>query len=352
VKLVPNPAYTGPQKPHLAAFEELPFVTDEAEYDVLRSPGAVGTVDVGYIPSQDLPADGADPVPGYSLSPWYEWGISYYTVNELSTVGDHAAIFRQLYFRQALAYLMNQPATIKGPLRGYGFQTTGPVGLQPSTQWLSRQARTNPFPYDPAKAESVLTSHGWHVVPDGTTTCADPGLCGPGIAKGTPLSFTMAYVSGQAWLADELTQLRTSERALGIRLTLKQEPFTQVVDDYAGNCKLANLPCAWDMADWGLGWSFYPDVEPTGEGLFLCDDAANSSGYCDKTNDAMIEATLSSSSDQLVYRWENYLSTRLPVEWQADPPYQLTAVTGTLRGVLPQESTLNITPEYWYYASS
>jgi peptide/nickel transport system substrate-binding protein len=39
--------------------------------------------------------------------------------------------WRQLYFRQAMAYLMNQAAVIAGPLRGYG----GP----PSARWPARQ---------------------------------------------------------------------------------------------------------------------------------------------------------------------------------------------------------------------
>ena len=358
-KLVPNPAYTGPQKPHLAAFEELPFTTDAAEYDVLRSSGSGGnSVDVGYIPQPNLPAKpagvtvGGNPLSGYTLDPWYQWGISFYTMNEQSTVGDHAAVFKQVYFRQALAYLMNQAAVIAGPLKGYGFLTTGPVATQPVTQWLSQQGKSDPFPYNPAKAKALLTSHGWNVVAGGTTTCKTPSLCGPGIAAGTPLSFTMAYANGQAWIAAEMTQLQSNEAALGIKLNLKPEPFTQVVDAYAGNCKVASLPCNWDMADWGLGWSFYPDVEPTGEELFLCGDPADSSGFCDPTNDAMVDKTLSNSSDQLMYNWENYLAPLLPLMWQPNAPYQMTEVTNTLRGVLPQSSTLMITPEDWYYVKS
>jgi peptide/nickel transport system substrate-binding protein len=355
VKLVPNTAYSGPQKPHLAAFEELPFTTDSAEYDVLRSPSSGSTINVGYIPSQNLPpksSGGGNPVSGYTMSPWYQWGISFYAVNENSTVGDHGAIFKQLYFRQALAYLMDEQSIITGPLRGYGFQTTGPVADQPATSWLSTQQQSDPFPYSPTAAKALLTSHGWDVVANGTTTCANPSLCGAGISKGTALNFTMTYASGQAWISDEMVQLQSAEAGVGIKLNLKPEPFTQVVTSYAGNCKLANLPCNWDEADWGLGWSFYPDVEPTGEELFECSDPANSGGYCNTSNDAMVAATLTNSSDSLMYSWENYLAKQVPNEWQPNAPYQDTEVSDTLRGVLPQESTLMITPEYWYYVKS
>ena len=77
VTMVPNKSYSGPDKPHLSQFEELPFTTDAAEYDVLRSPSSSSKIDVGYIPSEDLPAKpanaavGGNPLPGYTLGPWY-----------------------------------------------------------------------------------------------------------------------------------------------------------------------------------------------------------------------------------------------------------------------------------------
>jgi peptide/nickel transport system substrate-binding protein len=355
VAMVPNPAYSGPDKPHLSQFEELPFTTDAAEYDVMRAPSSSSKIDVGYIPSEDLSpkpagaAVGANPMPGYTLAPWDDWGISFYTMNEQDTIGDHGAIIRQLYFRQAMAYLLNGQAVLQGPLKGYGSLTTGPVAPVPATSWLSPQEGTNAFPYNPAKAKSLLTSHGWTVTPGGTDTCTNPSLCGAGITKGSTLNFTFAYVTGLSWVTAEMTQLQSNALAVGIKLNLKPEPFNTVVAGDSGNCVVAKLPCNWDMADWGLGWSFYPDVLPTGETLFECGAIANSGGYCDKTDDSMIEQTLDSSNLSYMYTWENYLQTQLPVEWQPNAPYQITEVVDNLKGVLPQEPTLNITPEDWYY---
>jgi peptide/nickel transport system substrate-binding protein len=355
VAMVPNKSYSGPDKPHLSQFEELPFTTDTAEYDVLRAPSSSSKIDVGYIPSVDLSAKpanaavGANPLAGYTLAPWNDWGISFYTINEQSTIPDHAAIFKQLYFRQALAYLLNGQAVLQGPLKGYGSETTGPVASVPATSWLSSQQANNAFPYNPAKAKSLLTSHGWSVAAGGTTTCATPSLCGPGISKGTALSFTFAYATGQAWIQAELTQLQSNAAALGIKLNLKPEPFNTVVGAYSGNCVVAKLPCNWDMADWGLGWSFYPDVLPTGETLFECGAIANSGGYCDPTNDSLIDQTLASSNLSYMYNWQNYLQTQLPVEWQPNAPYQITEVASNLKGVLPQTPTLMLDPEDWYY---
>jgi peptide/nickel transport system substrate-binding protein len=355
--MVPNKSYSGPVKPHIAVFKEAPFTTDSAEYNVLRSPG--NSISVGYIPTQDLPTKaisapvGRNPLPGYYLAPQITWGVSFYTMNEQSTNSDHAAIFKQLYFRQAMAYLMNQPANLAGPLRGYGVTQNGPVGSYPATSFLSPQGKKGvTFPYNPAKAKALLTSNGWSVVPQGTTTCAKPGTgageCGAGITKGSPLTFTFLYASGTAWISQEALQLQSSGALVGIKLNLASQPFDDVVSD-AGNCVVAKIPCDWDMADWGLGWSFAPDYYPSGETLFLCGAIANSAGYCDKTNDALIEQTLTNNSLSLFYKWQNYLATQLPVEWQVNAPYLISEVVNNLKGVAPQSSTLTLNPENWYY---
>ncbi len=57
ITFVPNASYSGPAKPKLAEFQEVPFTTDTAEYDVLRSPSPSTRIDVGYLPQQDAPAN-------------------------------------------------------------------------------------------------------------------------------------------------------------------------------------------------------------------------------------------------------------------------------------------------------
>ena len=357
ITFVPNKSYSGPVKPRLAAFQEVPFITDAAEYDVLRSPSSSTKIDVGYLPQQDAPpkpagaAVGANPLAarGYTLVPWQVWGINYFVVNYQSTTGN-APVIRQLYFRQALEDLMNQAAVVAGPLRGYGVATNGPVADAPVTLFLSPKGKAGEaFPYDPARARSLLASHGWTVVPGGVSTCADPGRCGPGIRKGQGLSFTLPYASGTAWIEAEMTQLKSNAAAVGIRLNLVPRPFAQVLALAGGNCVVAKTPCSWDMANWGGGWSFAPDFEPTGEELFECGAIANSGGFCDQTNDAMIGQTLISSNMQYMYDWQDYLAAQLPVLWQPNADYQLTEIASNLKGVTPQSPTLSINPENWYF---
>jgi peptide/nickel transport system substrate-binding protein len=357
VTFVPNKKYSGPVKPKLSAFEEVPFTTDSAEYDVLQSPSSSTKIDVGYLPTQDAPAKpasatvGRNPLSarGYTLDPWEIWGINYYVLNYQSTTGN-GPVFKQLYFREALAYLMNQAAVIAGPLRGYGTATVGPVPNTPVTSFLSPKGKQGTqFPYDPGKAKALLTSHGWTVVPNGVTTCSDPAKCGPGIKKGQGLSFNFPYATGISWITSEMTQLQSNAATLGIKLNIEPEPFNEVTATAGGNCVVTKSPCSWDMGNWGGGWSFAPNFLPTGEELFKCGAVANSGGYCDSSNDGLISKTLTSGNLSYMYQWQDYLATQLPVEWEPNADYQLTEVTDNLKGVTPQSPTLDITPENWYY---
>jgi peptide/nickel transport system substrate-binding protein len=357
VTFVPNKSYSGPVKPKLAAFEEVPFTTDAAEYNVLQAGVSNGKIDVGYLPEVDAPArpvgsspltPGANPLAakGYTLAPpYFPWGIGFYVLNFHSTTGN-GPVIRQLYFRQVLAYLTNQAAVINGPLRGYGAPTVGPVPATPMTSFLSPKGRRgDPYPYNPGKAKTLLASHGWTVVPDGVSTCADPALCGPGIKKGQGLSLTFPYPGGVSWIALEMDQLQSSASLAGIRLNLRPEPFNELP---GGNCVVTKSPCNWDGVA-GVGWSYAPDYLPTGEALFMCGVPANAGGYCDKTNEAMINKTLTSGNLSYLYKWQDYLSAQLPVEWTPNPVWLLTEIASNLRGVLPQSPTLDINPENWYF---
>jgi peptide/nickel transport system substrate-binding protein len=350
---VPNPSYSGPIKPTLKEFQEVPFTTDAAEYGVLQAPNS--SITVGYLPEQDAPAKpqgatvGRNPLKGYTLSPLYSWGINYYVVNFQSSTGN-GPIINQLYFRQAMAYLMNQQSVITGPLRGYGVPTVGPVPGAPVTQFLSPKGQQgDPFPYNQSKAKDLLTSHGWKITPNGVSTCTNPVLCGAGVKQGQGLSFNFPYATGTAWIASEMNQLQSNAAAVGIKLNLAPKPFNQVIALAGGNCVVTKSSCSWDLANWGGGWVYVPDYQPTGEELFMCGIPANSGGYCNKQNDSLINTTLTNSATQPMYTWQNFVSPQLPMEWQPNGAYELTEIANNLKGATPQPATLGINPENWYF---
>ena len=166
-------------------------------------------------------------------------------MNFQSTTGN-GPVIRQLYFRQALAYLSNQKAVIEGPMRGYGEATVGPVGSTPVSKFLSPTGRaelnseTGPYPFSIAKAKALLSSHGWTVVPGGTTSCADPAKCGPGIPQGKTLSFNFKYANGDGWLTSEMAELQSNAAQAGIKLNLESKPIGQIAEPVA-NCVITKI---------------------------------------------------------------------------------------------------------------
>jgi peptide/nickel transport system substrate-binding protein len=296
---VPNKEYSGPVKPTLAEFKELPFTTESAEYNVLQAGG--NQIDVGYLPTTDAPSTsnpsqaGSNPVNGYTLAPLYLWSINYFPVNQQSTTAN-GPIDKQLYFRQALQYLVNQAGVISGPLHGYGYPTVGPVGTFPATDYLSPKGKEgDPFPYSVDKAKSLLTEHGWKINPNGVSTCEDPSKCGDGVKEGQGLQFNLPYATGTGWIEEMVTQLQSNASLVGIKLNVEPKPFNQVTAIGGGNCVVAHISCAWDMVLWGGGWTFVPDYYPSGETLFMSGSGANSSGFSDSQNDSLINESITAN---------------------------------------------------------
>ena len=144
VTMVPNKTYSGPAKPKLSELSFVPFTSDSAEYTALKT----GQVDVGYIPTQDLPqkpANSALPATnplgsGYQLQPFFNYGIQYAQPNfNNPQVGF---LVRQLYIRQALQSVVDQPGIAKAIWRGYATPTSGPARPRCRTRTRRRSRRS------------------------------------------------------------------------------------------------------------------------------------------------------------------------------------------------------------------
>jgi peptide/nickel transport system substrate-binding protein len=346
----PNPSYSGPVKPTLAKFVELPFTSTAAEFNALVG----GKVTVGALPSEDLTAPAKSPlVPGannprlagkFSLEPWYPWGINYfpYNFNSVGDGGQAGKIFKQLYFRQAFQLLVDQPLYIEKVFKGYAVPTYGPVPVLPKNSFATAFEQRDPYAYDVKRAIGLLASHGWNVDPKGVTTCRDAAKCG--VPAGTPLSFTMQYVGGEP-TEQELVQAEAAAwQQAGIKVTLTSGSFDTVIGT-AIPC--SGKSCTWELEDWGGGWVFAPDYYPSGELLFQTAAGSNSGSYSSKQADALIKAT--NFGDASLAQYENFLTEDLPVVWQPNLRYELTEVQNNLQGVFPQNPLLTINPENWYF---
>jgi peptide/nickel transport system substrate-binding protein len=345
----PNASYSGPVKPTLAKFVELPFTSDTSEFNALVG----GKLTVGALPSADVTDPAKSPlVPGannprlgnFNLQPWYAWGINYFPYNFNSTGdgGEAGKVFQQLYFRQAFQMLVDQPLFIDKLFKNYAVPTYGPVPVLPKNSFATAFEAKNPYAYNVQRAVSLLTSHGWKVDPKGTTTCTDATKCG--VPAGTPLAFTLQYVGGDV-TEQELMQAEVgSWQQAGIKITLTTGSFDTVIGT-AIPC--SGKSCSWELQNWGGGWVFSPDYYPSGELLFQTGAGSNSGSYSNPTADKLIKET--NFGDSTLAGYENFLTSNLPVVWQPNLRYALTEVQKNLQGVFPQNPLLTINPENWYF---
>jgi peptide/nickel transport system substrate-binding protein len=351
VKMVPNTKYSGPDKPKVSVFEEIPFTSDTAEFNELRA----GDLTIGYIPAQDLGQKSYMESHGYDFAPWNSFGIVYFPYN--FTDPTTGPIFKQLYFRQAFQSLVNQSEYIKKFLFGYGTIGNGPVPTYPlgNADLTKLESSGQVYPYDPSKAVALLKDHGWTVKAGGTTTCTKPGTgtgeCGAGIAAGAALSFRLLYASGSVPLTDEMEALKSTEaQEAGIQIALSTAPFGQVIaTTFGGGCS-STSPCSgWDLGNWGGGWVYSPDYFPTGEELFETGASSNPGYYSSPEANKLIATTNTdatvSGEIKALDTYENYLAKQLPVVWMPSQPYQLTMYKKSLKGLVPQGVFDEIYPE-------
>jgi peptide/nickel transport system substrate-binding protein len=350
--MVPNKTYGGPKSKDYPTLQTVPFTSDDAEVNALKS----GAVDVGYLPVNDLGQLS-------SLSKTYvdygypDFGWTYAAYNFKDTTGDFDKIIGQLYIRQAIAHLENEPGYIKAFFNGAGGQAYGPVPSVPKSPYTPSNALTNPYPYSTSAAAKLLSSHGWKVTPGGTDTCTSPGTaatdCGAGIPAGTKLAFPVVYGTSPAVIGEQLTDLASQASKVGIKMTLVSSNFNFIVENYNDPAVPKN-DSKWAMEDFG---GFTDSTYPTTLGVFNSAGSSNLGGYADPEADKLINASVNSSNPAAVKAEASYLTQQQPGLFQPNPVSPNAAVVvykKTLSG--PPASFANLTqfyltPEFWYFTT-
>jgi peptide/nickel transport system substrate-binding protein len=355
---VPNRRYSGPDKPHLAKFVELPFTSAAAEFSALKAgpasggPGSSGEqISVGYMPANDLPQQPALRSQGYQLVRDIPFGFDYFEPNfNNPKVGP---IFRQIYFRQAFQHLVDQPGWIHAYYQGLGVPTYSPVPASPANPYANARASINPYPFSVPAARSLLAAHGWKVIPGGVTTCSRPGTgtqeCGAGIKPGQPLQFTLMYPSGLPYTDNSMVDLQSVARQVGIQISLDevtQDTIAQTIEP----CAPSSPSCSWELGQYGNAWLFEPDHYPSGEEIFQTGALGNVNNFSDPAVDKLIAATTTapaSSAQAALDSYADQVRLQLPDFWQPSPGTLIT-VQSNLRGFAPNAYGF-ISPQEWYF---
>ncbi len=346
-----NPSYGGSPKPYIQSLQGVTYTGITPMLNAMRT----GTLDVGSLDFSQLANVPGLKSQGYNAFGLPSFGWAGVIWNFKDTTGHFDKIIAQLYFRQVMAMLVNQPAIVEGIYHGAAGVAYGPIPPVPKSPYVPPTAVNPPYPYNPAKAVAVLKAHGWHVVPNGTTTCANagsgPNECGAGIPAGTPIKFDWYTQTAAAGPYVPLTdEAITSEakQVAGINVVLHQKTFNYI----ASNLNDADPSVAKFTNQWAVeNFSGYVDNGyPTQNAIFNTGGSFNSGAYVDPKMDALIKASVFGSDPNAVIKEADYEARMVPALFE--PNYDLLWAVSKRVGGDPA-SYLSLTqyglwPQFWW----
>ena len=206
-------------------------------------------------------------------------------------------LFQQKEVRQALVLALDRAAIAKAL---YFSQATVANTSMPPASWAYNKDNKPVFPFDKAKAETMLDAAGWKKGSDGIR--AD--------ASGTKLKFEMITNAGNKVRENLLVNLQQSWKDIGVDATPKFVDFNKVL-----------VPAITDTRDFqifmvGFSWGVDPDQSAlfhsrnTNPGGFNGMDYKNPA--LDKVMDAAVGTTDQKKRTQLYFQMQQIISEDMP----------------------------------------
>ncbi len=332
--------------PKLSGYVLESYPSQTAELDALRS----GSLDYGYIPISDYHIASTLKSQGFTIAPWV---TDYVQWAELGyTSPKYGPLVKQLYIRQALQHLVNEPLYMSTVLHSYGQYTYGPVPNIPGSPYVSPQEQSNPYPYSVTQAKSALESHGWKTGSSGYLVCSSPGTggsnCGAGIKPGQKLALSFMYQTGTPTLSGQVQSFATAAKAAGVDIILNPQSQSTMFS-VGGVCPPG--PCNWGIILyrtflWNYGQG---DVLPTGGQIFGKGNYWGG-GYYDPVAQQLINTTHTQPGLQSLFAYENYVSQQVAALWFPTWDWQISVVSNKLKGWNPQQIFGNPQPSRWYFS--
>jgi peptide/nickel transport system substrate-binding protein len=346
-----NPSYAGTPKPYAHEIQGISYTGITPMLNAMRT-GTLDMASVDFSQLADVPGLKSQ---GYNVFGLPDFGWAGVIWNFEDKTGHYDKIIHQLYFRQAMAMLVDQPAIIAGIYHGAAGPAYGPVPSVPKTPYTPANSVKPPYPYNPAKAVATLKAHGWHVVPNGQTTCARPGTgsneCGAGIPAGTPISFawyTETAASGPYVSLTDEAVTSEAKKAAGINIALHQKTFNYIASNFNDpDPSVAKFKNTWGVENFS-GYTNAP--YPTQNSIFNTGGSFNSGGYTDPKMDNLIRNSVFGSDPKAVTKEASYEATALPALFLPNYDY-IWAVSKRVGG--DPKSYLSLTqyafwPQFWW----
>ena len=345
---VPNTAYTGPDKPKISKFQEVAFTSDDAEFNALKS----NQLSVGLIPSTDYPQIPTLKKTGFNVFGFPDLGWDYLLFNFKDKTNNWDKIIGQLYVRQALAHLIDDPGYVSGVFHNYAASADGPVPSVPQSPFTPANAKSPVYPYSPSAASKLFTSHGWKLV-NKVMTCESAGSsatqCGAGIPKGATMAFSLVYNNESPAITSEDTAFSSAAKSIGVPITLVGKSFNFILSNYYDLAAPANEN-KWAAEDFG---GFSTSLFPTTNTIFNTGGSFNIGDYSNAKADSLIHNSVFGANASAVKAEAAYIAEDLPGLFQPDSDH-VYAWSSKLSG--PQASfwelpQFSLNPEQWYFTS-
>jgi peptide/nickel transport system substrate-binding protein len=281
-----NPTYSG-HKSYLDTFIIQIFSSEAAVFAALRT-GAIQIGNFGF-----TQYNAASQLANLKTYDWWWFGFSYILINYRNPA---ISFMKDVKVRQALQLLINQPLMNKSLYYGGAYSAYSPVPYKPTT-YLSPSAKEtwNAPHYDPAKAAAMLDADGWKMVN------------GVRQKNGQKLAFTIATSSGFDIGVRQAQVIQAEFLKAGVQVSLNVAPFSVILSELGG--KGTN----WDLIS--IGWIYYPNFYPLGDGLFGTNGGANFGAFSDPKLDATIKEAQTVPGLKGIYDYQDYASKVVPALW-------------------------------------
>jgi peptide/nickel transport system substrate-binding protein len=345
--MVPNPNYGGPHASVEDTISAVTFTSLDAELNAVKA----GQLDVAQIEQSAVPQLPQIKREGYQYFFIPDFGSNSANFNFQDKTGDFGAIANQVYFRQAMEHLENEPGWISAFMFGAGAPAYDSVGTAPASPYTPADATTAPFPYSISAAESLLKSHGWTINSGGTDVCSSAGTgpsdCGAGIPAGTKLAFPFFYNTGTPLIGQQAQSLAESAKQAGIEISLSGMTFNTILQKYYD----PNGPSqynTWAMTDFGGNTN---DPYPTTFGLLNINGGENTGDLVNTTINGLIQQSVYGSNPDAVENELSWVATNVPLLWQPNPDYGWAwkdDISSTDPDALESLTQYYMQPEFWY----
>ncbi|MCR4404146.1 MAG: ABC transporter substrate-binding protein [Candidatus Acetothermia bacterium] len=201
--------------------------------------------------AEDLPLIQAHASSGFRVlvSPAGTVDINVFAFNQDVADANLQQLFRDLRFRQAMAYAADRESMISTNLNGLGEPRYGP-GID-STYWIGDQSGFPSYPFNLAQARSLLDQIGLRDT-DGDGVREFPaGFPRPG----APVQFNILTVQGSSVLTSDALIFSDDLTKLGLKVTVTPVNFNTLVDRLIGS-----FPPDYQVARISLGGGGDPNL--------------------------------------------------------------------------------------------